>query len=87
MLKTLRRESLIALVIVVVTFVGVLPLSYYVGQKTIGPFGDDGSLSEYLGSIANALGSGDGGVWFFIATPLLAITVVRAGWKLAAAVD
>ncbi|MEO1582436.1 MAG: hypothetical protein AAFR91_11360 [Pseudomonadota bacterium] len=82
-MKTFQRELIIAGSIVLITLIGLVPLVYAVGNKTLGPYGDDGSLGRYVGDVFGALTRGDAGVWFFIATPLIALSVVRLGIRLA----
>lgn len=79
MLKGLKREAIVAGVIVVATLALVFPLAYYVGGKTLGAYGDGGSLGDWYRSLLGAMANGDLAIWFFFVTPLLTVTVVRLG--------
>lgn len=82
-MKAFQRELIIAGTIILITVIGLVPLVYAVGNKTLGPYGEDGTLGEYVGDVFGALAKGDAGIWFFIATPLIAISIVRLGIKVA----
>ncbi|MEM6819341.1 MAG: hypothetical protein AAF578_11190 [Pseudomonadota bacterium] len=82
-MKAFQRELIIAGTIILITVIGLVPLVYAVGNKTLGPYGEDGTLGKYVGDVFGALAKGDAGIWFFIATPLIAISIVRLGIKVA----
>lgn len=79
MLKFLKREAIVAAVILVATLAIVFPAAYVVGGKTLGPYGEDGSLGSWLGSLFSALAHGNPAIWFFALSPLAAISVLRLG--------
>ncbi|MEM7610185.1 MAG: hypothetical protein AAF270_00700 [Pseudomonadota bacterium] len=79
-MRQIKRELIIAAVILVATVVVLFPITYVVGGKTLGPFGEDGSLGDFMGSLFVALADGNLAIWFFLLTPLAAIAVVRVGW-------
>lgn len=79
MLKFLRREAIVTAVILLATVAVVFPAAYIVGGKTLGPYGDDGSLGSWFGSLFSALASGNAAIWFFALSPLAAISVLRLG--------
>ncbi|MEL6446848.1 MAG: hypothetical protein AAFQ62_02750 [Pseudomonadota bacterium] len=77
--KFIKREAIIAGGILLATIVLVFPAAYLAGTKTFGPFGDNGTLGRWLGSLFSELAAGSPAIWFFALSPLLAITVLRAG--------
>lgn len=77
---SIKREGTIAIVIVALTIAIIFPLTFFVGARTLGPYGADGGLGQFMGSLLNALGDGSAAIWFFLLTPLLAISTVRLGW-------
>ena len=79
-MKILKRELLIAAIIVAATLLVVLPVTYVVGSKTLGPYGEDGGLWRFLGQIFAELGGGNLAIWFYLLSPLLAISFARLGW-------
>ncbi|MFK8053294.1 MAG: hypothetical protein AB8F65_10005 [Woeseiaceae bacterium] len=79
-MRSLKRELLIALIILVATIVVVFPLTYWVGGLTLGEYANGESLMSFLGSLFSALGTGSMAIWFFLLTPLLAISTLRLGW-------
>ncbi len=79
MLKFLRREAIVTAIILVATVAIVFPAAYFVGGKTFGPYGQDGSLGSWLGSLFSALADGNPAIWFFALSPLAAIIVLRLG--------
>ena len=81
-MKLLKRELIISLVIVLATVLLLFPITYFVGTRTFGGYGEDGSLGGYLGSLFSALADGDPAIWFFTLTPLIAIAILRLGWAL-----
>lgn len=87
MLKILRRELAIAAIIIVLTLVILIPAVYWVGGKTLGPYGENGTFSTYITDVAMAIARGEPGIWFFVLSPLLAISVVRYGWLLAGKIE
>ncbi len=78
-MKALKREAIVALVILVATVFILFPATYFVGTKTLGDYGSDGTLGRYLGSLFSELGQGNPAIWFFTLTPLLAISILRLG--------
>ena len=78
-MKTVKREVIVALIILAATIVILFPATYFVGTRTLGNYGDDGTLGRYLGSLFVELGQGNPAIWFFALTPLLAISILRLG--------
>lgn len=83
MLTFLKREAIIAGCILLATVALVFPAAYVVGGKTLGPYGDGGTLGSWFGSLFAELASGSPSIWFFALSPLLAVTIMRAGIALA----
>ncbi|MEM7762717.1 MAG: hypothetical protein AAF290_01435 [Pseudomonadota bacterium] len=79
-MRALKRELVIAGIILLLTLVVVFPLTYVIGSKTLGSYGDDGTLGSFVGSLFSELGAGNQAIWFFLLSPLLAISVTRIGW-------
>lgn len=76
----LKRELLISGLILVCTLVILLPVTYLVGVKTFGEYQGGGSLWRFVGSIFSELSTGNLAIWFFMFSPLLAISIARFGW-------
>ncbi|MEL7024774.1 MAG: hypothetical protein AAGL69_13625 [Pseudomonadota bacterium] len=79
MAKLLRRELVVMLIILAATLLLLVPAVYWVGGKTLGPYGDSGSLGAYISAVFASLSQGDRGMWFFVVTPFLTISVLRLG--------
>ena len=79
MIKLLRREAIIAACILVATLIVVYPAAYYAGSRTLGAFGEAGTLGAWMASLFAALADGNAAIWFFTLSPLLAVSVLRAG--------
>ncbi|MEL7296164.1 MAG: hypothetical protein AAGJ86_00815 [Pseudomonadota bacterium] len=79
-MRALKRELLIAGVILLLTLIVVFPLTYVIGSKALGSYGEDGTLTMFVGSLFSELGEGNQAIWFFLLSPLLAISVTRVGW-------
>ncbi|MEL7310186.1 MAG: hypothetical protein AAFN07_01635 [Pseudomonadota bacterium] len=80
MAKLLRRELVVMLVILAATLLILVPAVYWVGGNTLGPYGDSGTLGTYVSDVAGSLSGGDRGMWFFVVTPFLSISVLRLGF-------
>ncbi|MEN7342523.1 MAG: hypothetical protein AAAFM81_06240, partial [Pseudomonadota bacterium] len=64
-MRALKRELIIAVIVLLLTVGVVFPAAFIVGSKTLGPYGTDGTMGDYVGSLFSALGDGNRGIWFF----------------------
>ncbi|MEM9173073.1 MAG: hypothetical protein AAGA84_10250 [Pseudomonadota bacterium] len=79
--KALRRELIILAATLALTVFAVVPLTYVVGSKTLGEYAGGGSFGRYLADLTGSLAGGDAAMWFFMLSPLLALCIVRVGWR------
>ncbi|MEO0574402.1 MAG: hypothetical protein AAF004_02985 [Pseudomonadota bacterium] len=83
MLKRAKKELIIVAIVLSATVLIVLPLVYVVGGKTLGAYGGSSGMTGYIADVFRSLGSGDGAMWFFMLSPILALTLLRAGMGVA----
>lgn len=84
--KTLQREAALFLGLLFVGFV-LLPVAVWlVGSAMFGDYGG-GGFSAFFGVISAKVRALDGVAWFFILSPYLGVSILRAmgwGWRRAA---
>ena len=79
----LKKEAIIAAIILAVTLVLIVPLAVIVGGTTLGEYAGSPGMTGYLGDVFGALAAGDAAIWFFVLSPLLALSLLRAGFGVA----
>ena len=78
----IRKELTLVAVILGLTLMVLVPVTYLVGSKTLGPYAGGEGLQGYVGAVLSSLATGNLALWFFVFSPLIAITVLRVGWAL-----
>jgi len=77
--RLLKRESLIAIVLLLAG-AALLPAAVYgVGFLIFGPYPD--GLPAFYGEIWGALAAGNPGTWFLALSPYLVVTATRLTWR------
>lgn len=82
MKQFIRKELTLLAVTLGLTFLVVVPLTFFVGSKTLGTYAGGEGLLGYVGAVLTSLADGNLALWFFIFSPVLALTVLRVGWAL-----
>lgn len=82
-LKRAKKELIVFAIVIAATVLLLLPLVYVVGGKTLGEYGGSPGMTGYIADVFRSLGAGDGAIWFFMLSPALALTLLRAGMGIA----
>lgn len=80
-------REIVWLVTLLLIGVLVLPIAiWFVGDVVFGDY-EGGGYMDFFGALVGRLANGDGGTWFLVLSPYLAISALRltaVGWRLAA---
>lgn len=77
--RTLKRESLLALGFLLAGILLLPALVYAIGFVIFGPYPD--GLPGFYGEIWGALAAGNPGTWFLALSPYLVVTAARLTWR------
>jgi hypothetical protein len=77
--RILKRESLLALGLLLAGMLLLPALVYAVGFLIFGPYPD--GLPGFLQEIWGALAAGNPGTWFLALSPYLVVTAARLTWR------
>ena len=80
-MQTLKSELVLAAALFAAGLL-LLPLAiFWVGQFVVGAYEGDG-VGDLIGSIWSGLGQGDATAWILVASPYIAIQLIRAAYRL-----
>ena len=81
--NTIIREILLFLVLLVVGFAVLPPVTFFVGELVFGAYGGDG-LSDFYDELLGKLGRGDSFAWLLVLSPYIitqSMRLMALGWR------